>query len=96
LSTNGEDTSASRPAILGGTGRTDHCFRDDLLAFTAGIIRVVLLAFARLVGANERVGHGTVRVLLAAPFQDKVLAGSMGWHDALTQLTAKHGKEPIE
>src|SRR5262249_32258992 len=48
----------------------------------------------RLVRAHERVGPGTIRVLLAAPFEDQVLAGGTGWHDALTQLTAEHGNEP--
>lgn len=81
-------------AVFGGTRLTDDHFLDNLLALSTRIIRVVLFAFARLVGANERVGPGTIRILLAAPFQDKVLAGSPGRHDTLTQLTAKHGNEP--
>ncbi len=81
-------------AVLGGTGRADDHFLDDLMAFATRIVRMVFFAFANLVGANKRVGPGTIRVLLAASFQDKVLAGSPGWHDALTQLTAKHGNEP--
>jgi len=83
-------------AVLGGTGGADDHFLDDLLAFPARIIRVVLFAFAGLVGANERVSPGTIRVRLAAPFQDKVLGRSPGRHDALTQLTAEHGNEPID
>ena len=77
-------------AVLGGTGGADDRFLDDLLALPARIIRVVLLAFASLGDANHRVGLGTVRVLLAAPLQDQVLARSPRWHDALTQLTAIH------
>jgi hypothetical protein len=83
-------------AVLGGTGGADEHFLDDFLTLPTRIIRVVLLAFACLVGANERVGPGTIRILLAAPFQDKVLAGSPGRHDTLTQLTAKHGNEPMD
>jgi hypothetical protein len=83
-------------AVLGGTSRADDHFLDDLLAFPTQIIRVVLFAFARVADANERVGPGTMRIQLAAPFQDKVLTGSPGRHDALTQLTAKHGNEPID
>ncbi len=85
---------ASLLAVLHGTGWADDHFLDDFLAFAARIIRMVLFAFARVVGANERVGSGAIRILLAAPFQDKVLARSMGRHDTLTQLTAKHGNEP--
>jgi hypothetical protein len=84
----------SRRIVLGGTGWADDHFLEDLLAFSTRIIRVVLFAFARLIGTNERVSPGTIRVLLAAPFQDKVLAGSPGRHDALTQLTTEHGNEP--
>lgn len=81
-------------AVLGGTSRADDHFLDNLLALPTRIIRVVLFSFACPVGANERVSPGTIRILLATPFQDKVLAGSPGWHDTLTQLTAKHGNEP--
>lgn len=81
-------------AVLSGTSRADDHFLDDFLAFPTRIIRVVLLAFACVARANERVGPGTMRVLLAAPFLDKVLARSPRRHNALTQLTAKHGNEP--
>jgi hypothetical protein len=56
---------------------------------------MVLFAFARLVGAKERVGSRTIGVLLGAPLKDKALAGSPGRYDTSTQLTAKHGNEPI-
>ena len=79
----GEDGRASVLAVLGGTGWADDHFLDDLLALPTRIIRVVLFAFATLVGTNERVGPGTIRVPLAAPLQDNVLAGSPGRHDAL-------------
>jgi hypothetical protein len=92
---NGEDGPASVLAVSGCTVGADDHFLDDLLAFSTGIVGVVLFAFASLIRANERVGTGTIRVLLAAPFQDNVLAGSPGWHDALTQLTAKHDNEPM-
>ena len=81
---------------MGGTSRADDHFLDDLLAFPTRIIRVVLFAFARVAGANERVGPGTIRIPLAAPFQDKVLAGSPRGHDTLTQLAAEHRNEPID
>ena len=81
-------------AVLGGTSRADDHFLDDFLTLPTRIIRVVLLALTRVADANERVSPGTIRILLATPFQDKVLAGSPGWHDTLTQLTAKHGNEP--
>jgi hypothetical protein len=81
-------------AVLSGTDRADDHFLDDLLTFPTRIIRVVLLAFTRVARANDRVGPGTIRVRLAAPFQDKVLARSPGRYDALTQLTAEHGNEP--
>jgi hypothetical protein len=83
-------------AVLGGTSRADDHFLDDLLAFPTRIIRVVLFEFARVAGANERVGPGTIRIPLAAPFQDKMLTGSPGRHDALTQLTAKQRNEPMD
>src|SRR5262249_32044922 len=54
------------------------------------IVRVVLFALAGLVGADERVGPGAIRVRLAAPLEDQVLARGLGRHDALTQLTAEH------
>jgi len=91
----GEDGPVSVLAVIGGTGWADDHFLDDLLTFPTRIIRVVIFAFARFVRANECVGTGTIRVLLAAPFQDQALAGSPGRHDALTQLTAKHGIEPM-
>jgi hypothetical protein len=71
-------------------------FLHGLLASSARIICVVLFAFARFVCANEGIRPGTIWVLLAAPFHDNVLAGSPGWHDALTQLTAEHGNEPMD
>ena len=46
------------PTVFRGTIRADDQFLDDLLALATGIIRVVLLVFAVLVGANERVGPG--------------------------------------
>jgi hypothetical protein len=82
-------------SVPGRTGWADQHFLDDFLAFSTRIIRVVDLAFASFVRANEMVRHRTKRIKLAAPFQDKVLTGSLGWHDALTQLTAKHGNEPM-
>ncbi len=81
-------------AVLGGTSRADDHFLDDLLTLPTRIIRVVLLAFTRVADANERVGPGTIQVLLAAPLQHNMLTRSPGWHDALTQLTAKHENEP--
>jgi hypothetical protein len=96
LPDNGEDFSASPLAVSGRTIRADDHFPDNLVTFSTGIIRVVLLAFARLLGAKELVGPGAVRVHLAAPLQDQVLTRSTGWHNALTQLTAIHGIEPME
>ena len=81
--------------VLGGTGWADDHFLDDFLAFPTRIIRVAHFAFASFVCANDSVGTGTIRVLLGAAFQDKVLTGSPGRHDAMTQLTAKHGNEPM-
>lgn len=96
LPSNGEECPASVLAVLSGTSRADDHFLNDFLAFPTRIIRVVLLAFARVADANERVRSGTIRVRLASPFLDKMLAGSPGRHDALTQLTAKHGNEPMD
>jgi hypothetical protein len=96
LPDNGEEAAASCLSVFGGAIRANHHFLDDFLAFATRNIRVVLLAFAVLVAANEGVGPGTVRIVLAAPFQDKVLTGSPGRHDALTQLTAEHGNEPTD
>jgi hypothetical protein len=81
--------------VFGGAGWADDHFLDDLLAFSTRIIRVILFALAGLVRANKRVCPRTIRVHFAAPFQAKMLAGSPGRHDALTQLTAKHGNEPM-
>ncbi len=92
----GEDSSASLLAVSGGTIRADDDFLNYFLAFPTRIIRVILLAFALVVGANKRVRPRTIRILLAAPIQHKVLTGSAGWNDTLTQLTAKHGNEPID
>ena len=83
-------------AVSDCTVGADNHFLDDLLAFSTRIVRVVLFALASLIRANERVSTGTIRVLFAAPFQDNVLAGSPGWHDALTQLTTEHGNEPLD
>lgn len=92
----GEEGSVSVLAVFGGTDGADDHFLDDFLALPTRIIRVAHFAFARFVCAKERVGPRTVRVLLVAPFQDNALAGSPGRHDALTQLTAKHGIEPMD
>lgn len=81
--------------ISGRTGRADDDFLDDLLAQAPWIIRVDFFTFASIGGANKRVGHRTVGVLLAAFLHDKVLARSTGRDDALTQLTAEHGNEPM-
>src|SRR5581483_8766368 len=78
---------ASVLAVAGGTGGADHHFLDDLLACPTGIVGLIHLAFAGLVGADERVGLGTIRVVLAALHDDEMLAGSPGRHDTLTQLT---------
>ena len=64
------------------------------MAFPTWIVGMVLFAFANLVGAKKRIGPGTIRVRPAASFQDKMLTRSPRWHDALTQLTAKHANEP--
>jgi hypothetical protein len=93
---NGEASVSSRLAVPGGAIRADCHFLHDFLTFPTWIIRVVLFALAGLVAANERVRPGTIRILLAAPFQDTMLAGNTGRHDALTQLTAEHGNEPME
>ena len=94
---NGEDMPESLLAVLlsGAVGADDN-FLGYLLTFPTRIIRVVLFAFALLVGTNEGVGPGTIRVLLTAPVQNQALAGSPGRDDALTQLTAKHGNEPMD
>jgi hypothetical protein len=81
-------------AVAGGAVRADKHFLGDLLALPTRIIRVVLLAFARLVAANERVGLATMRVLLGTVSHDKVLGGSTGRDDGPTQLTAEHENEP--
>ena len=94
---NGEDMPESLLAVLlNGAGGADNHFLGHLLTFPTRIIRVVLFALALLVGTNEGVGPGTIRVLLAAPIQDQALAGSPGLDDALTQLTAKHENEPMD
>src|SRR5262249_46262889 len=93
----GEEMPESLLAVLlSGAGRADDHFLGHLLAFPTRIIRVMLFALALLVGANEGVGPGTIRVLLPAPVQDQALAWSPGRDDTLTQLTAKHGKEPMD
>lgn len=71
-------------AVSGCTVGADDHFLDDLLAFSTWIVGMVLFAFASLIRANKGVGTGTIRVLLAAPFEDNVLAGCPGWYDALT------------
>src|SRR5262249_23879716 len=93
---NGEELVPSRLAVPGGAIRADDHFLDDLLALAARIIRLDLFAFCRLIGAQERVGLGTKRVPLAAPFKDQAGAGSRGRHDTPTQLTAEHGDEPMD
>ena len=94
---NGEDVPGSLLAVLlSGAGGADDHFLGHLLAFPTRIIRVVLLALTCLGSADEGVGPGTIRVLLPAPVQDQALAGSPGRDDALTQLTAKHGNEPMD
>jgi len=93
---NGEDIPDSLLTVSGGAVGTDDHFLDDLLARPTGIIRVVLLAFARFIGADKRVGPATIRVLLATPLNDKVLAGNTRRNDTPTQLTDEHGNEPID
>jgi hypothetical protein len=94
---NGEEMLESLLAVLlSGAGRADDHFLGHLFAFPTRVIRVMLFALALLVGANEGVGPGTILVLLTAPVQDQTLRGSPGRDDALTQLTAKHGKEPMD
>lgn len=75
----------------------DDDFLDDFKTGASSIIREYF--FGLLVGrwlANDDVGTGTKRVLLAAPFQDKVVRWSPGRHDVLTYLTAEHGNEPMD
>lgn len=92
----GEEGPSSGLAVSGSAVRADDHFLGNLLALPAGIIRVVLFAFARFVRADEAVGPGTMRVLLAAPSHDEVLAGSTGRNDAATQRAAEHGNEPMD
>jgi hypothetical protein len=86
---------ASLLSVLLGTGWAHDHFLDILPAFPTWIIRVVLLTFSHIIGAKERVGPATIRILLAPHFQDKALARSPGRHDALTHLAAIHGDEPM-
>ena len=69
---------ASTLPVLGRTARANQHLLHNLLACTAGIIRVVLLAFARLIGPDKYVGLGTEPVLLGAGFQDPAVAGGPG------------------
>jgi hypothetical protein len=86
---------SSHPPVLGRALGADDHFLDNLLTFPAPIIGMELFAFARLIGAKERVGSRTIGVLLGAPLKDNALASSPGRYDTSTQLTAKHGNEPI-
>jgi hypothetical protein len=70
---------------------------DDLLPLPARIIPVLFLGLlVRRAFPNDDIGPGAVRVVLAALLQDEALARGPGRHDALTQLTAEHGNEPMD
>ena len=94
----GEGCPSSFLAVSGGTVRADENFLNDLLTFAARIIPVFLLGLLalRAVMHDDNIGPESEGILLVAPFQDKVLARSTGWHDAPTQLTTEHGSEPRE
>jgi hypothetical protein len=83
-------------AVSGRTGRADNHFLDDLLARAAGIVSKHFLGFLPLFSDYYNVCPRTVRVLLAAAFQDYVLGGSSRQDEALTQLAPKHRNEPLK
>jgi hypothetical protein len=95
LPNNGEEWTTLLLPLLCCTFRADDHFLDDFLTGAAGIIRVVHLALVVLVGANKCVRHRTIWVLFAASFHAKAFVWSTGRSNRLTQLTAKHGNEPI-
>jgi hypothetical protein len=92
----GEEWGCSRPAGLGRTRRTNDHFLHDLPAFATWIVPVLFLGFLPCLVDDDHIGPGTIEVLLSAHFQDKLLAWSTRRHDALTQLTTKHGNEPMD
>lgn len=96
LRNNGEERIFSRLAVFGGTLRTDDHFLDGLLALSSRIIHELFLRLLSGKDAHHEVGPGTIGVLLAALFHNKVLARSTRRHDALTQLAAKHEIEPMD
>ena len=83
-------------AVFGRTRWASDHFLRDLLAFPTRIVAILLLAFLRWLTDHHDICPGTIRILFAAPFHDKALARSLGRHDAMTQLAAEHGIEPID
>jgi hypothetical protein len=94
---NGEERPASRLTVLGRTVGAGNHFLNDFLAFSTRIIPKFLFGLLlRRRLTDDDIGLGTIRVLLAAPCQNKMLTGRVGRDDTLTQLTTEHGNEPMD